>query len=112
MYAVIRTGGKQYKVEEGDILRVEKLEAEKGDTVTFADVLLLGGGEFAIGSPTVKGAQVSASVVRQLRDKKILVFKMKRRKRYRRTIGHRQYLTEVRIIKISKDEEAFTGHGT
>ncbi|MGD0819653.1 MAG: 50S ribosomal protein L21 [Desulfomonilia bacterium] len=103
MYAVIRTGGKQYKVEEGDILRVEKLEAEKGDTVTFADVLLLGGDEFAIGSPTVKGAQVSASVVRQLRDKKILVFKMKRRKRYRRTIGHRQYLTEVRITKISKD---------
>jgi len=103
MYAVIRTGGKQYKVEEGDILRVEKLEAEKGDTVTFADVLLLGGDEFAIGSPTVKGAQVSASVVRQLRDKKILVFKMKRRKRYRRTIGHRLYLTEVRITKISKD---------
>ena len=103
MYAVIRTGGKQYKVEEGDILRVEKLQAEKGDTVTFADVLLLGGDEFAIGSPTVKGAQVSASVVRQLRDKKILVFKMKRRKRYRRTIGHRQYLTEVRITKISKD---------
>jgi large subunit ribosomal protein L21 len=103
MYAVIRTGGKQYKVEEGDILRVEKLEAEKGDTVTFADVLLLGGDEYAIGSPTVKGAQVSASVVRQLRDKKILVFKMKRRKRYRRTIGHRQYLTEVRITKISKD---------
>jgi large subunit ribosomal protein L21 len=103
MYAVIRTGGKQYKVEEGDILRVEKLEAEKGDTVTFADVLLLGGDEFAIGSPMVKGAQVSASVVRQLRDKKILVFKMKRRKRYRRTIGHRQYLTEVRITKISKD---------
>ncbi len=103
MYAVIRTGGKQYKVEEGDILRVEKLEAEKGDTVTFADILLLGGDEYAIGSPTVKGAQVSASVVRQLRDKKILVFKMKRRKRYRRTIGHRQYLTEVRITKISKD---------
>ena len=103
MYAVIRTGGKQYKVEEGDILRVEKLEAEKGDTVTFADILLLGGDEYAIGSPTVKGAQVSASVVRQFRDKKILVFKMKRRKRYRRTIGHRQYLTEVRITKISKD---------
>ena len=103
MYAVIRTGGKQYKVEEGDILRVEKLQAEKGDTVTFADVLFLGGDEFAIGSPTIKGATVSASVVRQFRDKKILVFKMKRRKRYRRSIGHRQYLTVVRITKIAKD---------
>jgi large subunit ribosomal protein L21 len=103
MYAVIRTGGKQYKVEEGDILRVEKLEAVKGDSITFDDVLLVGGEDYAIGSPTVKGAQVSASVVRQFRDKKIIVFKMKRRKRYRKTLGHRQYLTEVRITKISKD---------
>ncbi len=103
MYAVIRTGGKQYKVEEGDTLRVEKLEALKGDSVTFDDVLLIGGEDYAVGSPTVKGAQVSASVVRQLRDKKIIVFKMKRRKRYRRTQGHRQYLTEVLITKISKE---------
>ncbi|HVN71198.1 MAG TPA: 50S ribosomal protein L21 [Desulfomonilia bacterium] len=103
MYAVIRTGGKQYKVEEGDTIRVEKLDAEKGDTITFGDVLLLGGDEYVIGSPTVKGALVSASVVRQFRDKKIIVFKMKRRKRYRRTQGHRQYLTEVRITKISKE---------
>ena len=103
MYAVIRTGGKQYKVEEGDILRVEKIEAEKGDKVTFDDVLLVGGDDYAIGSPTVKGAQVSASVVRQFRDKKIIVFKMKRRKRYRKTQGHRQYLTEVRITQISKE---------
>lgn len=103
MYAVIKTGGKQYKVEEGDILRVEKLVAEKGDTVTFGDVLLIGGDECTIGSPTVKGAQVSASVIRQFRDKKIIVFKMKRRKRYRKTQGHRQYLTEVRITKISKE---------
>ena len=106
MYAVIKTGGKQYKVEEGDILRVEKLEAQKGDTVTFDDVLLIGGDEYAIGTPTVSGASVSASVVRQFRDKKIIVFKMKRRKRYRKTQGHRQYLTEVRITKISKDQEA------
>jgi large subunit ribosomal protein L21 len=103
MYAVIKTGGKQYKVEEGDILRVEKIEAEKGDKVTFDDVLLIGGDDYAIGSPTVKGAQVSASVVRQFRDKKIIVFKMKRRKRYRKTQGHRQYLTEVRITQISKE---------
>ncbi|HNQ85205.1 MAG TPA: 50S ribosomal protein L21 [Deltaproteobacteria bacterium] len=103
MYAVIKTGGKQYKVEEGDIVRVEKIEAEKGDAVTFDNVLLIGGDEYAIGTPTVKGASVSASVVRQFRDKKIVVFKMKRRKRYRKTQGHRQYLTEVRITKISKD---------
>ncbi len=103
MYAVIRTGGKQYKVEEGDTLRVEKLEAQKGDTITFDDVLLIGGEDYSLGSPTVKGAQVSASVVRQLRDKKIVVFKMKRRKRYRKTQGHRQHLTEVLITKISKD---------
>jgi len=103
MYAVIKTGGKQYKVEEGDIVRVEKIEAEKGDAVTFDNVLLIGGDEYAIGTPTVKGASVSASVVRQFRDKKIDVFKMKRRKRYRKTQGHRQYLTEVRITKISKD---------
>ncbi|NMD39574.1 MAG: 50S ribosomal protein L21 [Deltaproteobacteria bacterium] len=103
MYAVIKTGGKQYKVEEGDIVRVEKIEAEKGDAVTFDNVLLIGGDEYAIGTPPVKGASVSASVVRQFRDKKIVVFKMKRRKRYRKTQGHRQYLTEVRITKISKD---------
>ncbi len=103
MYAVIKTGGKQYKVEEGDIVRVEKIEAEKGDAVTFDNVLLIGGDEYAIGTPTVQGASVSASVVRQFRDKKIVVFKMKRRKRYRKTQGHRQYLTEVRITKISKD---------
>jgi large subunit ribosomal protein L21 len=103
MYAVIRTGGKQYKVEEGDILRVEKLHAGKGDTVTFDDVLLIGGDSLEVGSPTVKGAQVSASVIRQFRDKKIVVFKMKRRKRYHKKQGHRQYLTEVRITKIAKD---------
>ncbi len=103
MYAVIKTGGKQYKVEEGDIVRVEKIEAEKGDAVTFDNVLLIGGDEYAIGTPTVKGASVSASVVRQFRDKKIVVFKMKRRKRYRRTQGHRQYLTEIRITKIEQE---------
>jgi len=103
MYAVIRTGGKQYKVEEGDILHVEKLEAEKGDSVTFDEVLLIGGEDYTIGTPTVNGAKVSASVVRQFRDKKIIVFKIKRRKRYRKTQGHRQYLTEVRITGITKD---------
>jgi large subunit ribosomal protein L21 len=112
MYAVIRTGGKQYKVEEGDTLQVEKLEALKGDTVTFGDVLLIGGEDYTIGSPTIKGAQVSASVLRQFKDKKIVVFKMKRRKRYRKTIGHRQNLTEVRITKIAKEVGGESSHGT
>jgi large subunit ribosomal protein L21 len=106
MYAVIKTGGKQYKVEEGDTIRVEKLPAEKGDTVTFDTILLIGGDEYVIGSPTVSGAQVSGQVVRQLKDKKIIVFKMKRRKRYRRKQGHRQELTELRITSIVKGKEA------
>jgi large subunit ribosomal protein L21 len=106
MYAVIKTGGKQYKVEEGDTIRVEKLPAGKGDTVTFDTILLIGGDEYVIGSPTISGAQVSAQVLRQLKDKKIIVFKMKRRKRYRRKQGHRQELTELRITSIVKGKEA------
>ena len=106
MYAIIQNGGKQYKVEEGDTIRVEKLSAEKGDTITFGEILLIGGEEYLVGSPTVDGAQVSAQVVRQFRDKKIIVFKMKRRKRYHRKHGHRQDLTEVRITSIAKGKEA------
>jgi len=106
MYAVIRTGGKQYKVEEGDTIRVEKLTAGKGDTVTFDTVLFIGGDEYVVGSPNVGGAKVSASVVRQLKDKKIIVFKLKRRKRYHKKQGHRQELTEVRITSIEKGKEA------
>jgi large subunit ribosomal protein L21 len=106
MYAVIRTGGKQYKVEEGDTIRVEKLTAEKGDTVTFDTVLFIGGDEYVVGSPNVSGAKVSASVVRQLKDKKIIVFKFKRRKRYHKKQGHRQELTEIRITSIEKGKEA------
>jgi large subunit ribosomal protein L21 len=102
MYAVIKTGGKQYKVEEGDTIRVEKLAGEKGDTVTFDDILMIGGEEYVVGSPTISGARVDGRVVRQFRDKKIIVFKMKRRKRYRRKQGHRQDLTEVRITGIEK----------
>lgn len=106
MYAVIKTGGKQYKVEEGDTIRVEKLAGEKGDTITFNEILMIGGDEYVIGSPVIDGAQVSATVVRQFKDKKIIVFKMKRRKRYRRKQGHRQELTEVRITGIAKGKEA------
>jgi large subunit ribosomal protein L21 len=106
MYAVIKTGGKQYKVEEGDTIRVEKLAGDKGDTITFDSILLIGGDEYVVGSPTVNGAQVNAQVVRQLKDKKIIVFKMKRRKRYHRKQGHRQELTELRITSIEKGKEA------
>jgi large subunit ribosomal protein L21 len=101
MYAVIRTGGKQYKVAPDDTLQVEKIEGEAGDTVAFADVLMIGGeGEPKIGAPTVPGAQVSAEVVEQGRGPKIIIFKKKRRQNYRRKKGHRQDLTTVRILEI------------
>ncbi len=100
MYAVIRTGGKQYKVEEGDKIKVEKIVAEKGDDVVFDDVLFLGGEDYKLGDPNVEGAAVKGRVVRQMRDKKIIVFKMKRRKSYHKKQGHRQNLTEVEITKI------------
>jgi len=106
MYAVIKTGGKQYKVEEGDTIRVEKLAGEKGDTITFNEILMIGGDEYVVGSPLIEDAQVSATVVRQFKDKKVIVFKMKRRKRYHRKQGHRQELTEVRITSIAKGKEA------
>jgi large subunit ribosomal protein L21 len=106
MYAVIQTGGKQYKVEEGDRIQIEKLEAESGDTVTFDDVLFIGGDEYKLGEPKLAGATVTGTIVRQLRAKKIIVFKMKRRKGYHKKQGHRQYLTEVSIIKIDTGKEA------
>ena len=106
MYAVIKTGGKQYKVEEGDIIRVEKLPAQKGDTITFDDILFLGGDEYILGTPKIEDAQVSAKVLRQMRDKKIIVFKMKRRKRYRKKQGHRQDLTEICITRIEAGKGA------
>ena len=101
MYAVIKTGGKQYRVNEGDRLRVEKLEGAVGDTVELAEVLMLGGENVAIGTPLVQGAKVSAQIVGQGLGKKIIVFKMKRRKRYRRKNGHRQPFTELKVMGIS-----------
>jgi large subunit ribosomal protein L21 len=101
MYAVIATGGKQYRVNEGDKVRVEKLTGEKGDVVVFDRVLMLGGeGEAKIGAPTVDGATVEAEIKSQDRDRKIIVFKFKRRKKYRRKYGHRQPFTELQITKI------------
>src|ERR1700722_8004415 len=104
MYAVIKTGGKQYKVAQGDRLRVEKLAAGVGDTVTFDEVLLIGGGEASalkIGSPLVKGASVQAKIIAQDRAKKIIVFKFRRRKNYRRKNGHRQPFTALEITGIT-----------
>jgi len=101
MYAVIKTGGKQYKVAQGDKLRVEKLTANVGDTVTFNEVLLVGGEAIKIGAPLVAGAKVEAKVVAQDREKKIIVFKFRRRKNYRRKNGHRQPFTALEITGIT-----------
>jgi large subunit ribosomal protein L21 len=100
MYAVIRTGGKQYRVAEGDTLRIEKLEGDVGSAISFGEVLLVGGETTKVGKPLVAGANVSAQIVAQDRAKKIIVFKMRRRKNYRRKNGHRQYYTEVKITGI------------
>ena len=101
MYAVIKTGGKQYKVAEGDFLKVEKLVGEIGDNVEFAEVLMIGGETIAIGVPIVAGATVTARIAAQGKDKKILVFKSKRRKGTRKLRGHRQHKTVLKIEKIS-----------
>jgi large subunit ribosomal protein L21 len=101
MYAVIKTGGKQYRVSEGDRLRVEKLPGEPGAQVTFDEVLMIGGEKVAVGTPVVKGAKVRAEIVTQGRDKKVIVFKFRRRKNYRRKRGHRQPFTELKITSIS-----------
>jgi len=102
MYAVIKTGGKQYRVEEGDILRVERLDVEPKNTFSFDQVLFLEkDGNVNIGRPVVSGASVEAEVIRHDRAKKIVIFKSHRMKTYRRTQGHRQGFTEVRIKGIT-----------
>lgn len=101
MYAVIKTGGKQYRVQPGDLLRVEKLEGEKGTKIKLDQVLMIGGeGTPRIGKPLVAGASVSAEIVVTDRAKKIIVFKFRRRKNYRRKNGHRQPFTQLRINSI------------
>lgn len=103
MYAVIKTGGKQYKVAEGDILKIEKLDAESGDVVAFDEVLMLGGdGDAVVGSPTVDGAKVTGEVLDVRKDKKVLVFKKRRRQNYRRKKGHRQWIAVVSVAEILK----------
>ena len=101
MFAVIKTGGKQFRVQEGDILDVEKLDLEEGKKVTFDNVLLIEDDKNTlIGTPVVEKAQVVGEIVDNFKDKKVLVFKKKRRKQYRKTTGHRQMLTRVKIEKI------------
>jgi large subunit ribosomal protein L21 len=101
MYAIIATGGKQYTVSEGDIIKVEKLGVEAGDTVTFDQVLFVNNGEAKVGDPTVAGASVTASVVKEARDKKVIVYKYKRKTGYHKKNGHRQSFTQVKIEKIN-----------
>ena len=104
MYAVIKTGGKQYKVAKDEVVSVEKLTGEAGDSVQFEEVLLLGEGDkTTTGTPLIQGAMVTGEVVEQTRGKKIIVFKKKRRKNHRRRNGHRQDLTAVRITDILTD---------
>ncbi len=110
MYAVIRTGGKQYRVTAGDELTVERLAAEPGETVQFNEVLLLGGETPTVGAPLVSGAAVQAEVVDQLRGPKLYSFKRRRRKHSsKRLKGHRQDLTTVRVTEILGDGGAETG---
>lgn len=101
MFAVIQTGGKQYRVAEGDRLRVEKLAGDVGAKITFDKVLLVAGDSVKVGTPLVSGAKVSAEIVAQDRDKKVIVFKFRRRKNYRRKQGHRQPFTELKITGVS-----------
>jgi large subunit ribosomal protein L21 len=101
MYAVIKTGGKQYRVSQGSRLRVEKLPGDVGQKVEFAEVLMVGGEKIAVGKPFVAGAKVTAEIVAQDRDRKIIVFKIRRRKRYRRKAGHRQPYTELHVTGVS-----------
>ena len=102
MYAVIKSGGKQHRVEPGEVLRLEKLDASEGETVNFDQVMMCGEGEnIQIGTPFVDGVAVTAEVVSHGRGDKITIIKMRRRKHYRRQAGHRQYFTEVKIKEIS-----------
>jgi large subunit ribosomal protein L21 len=101
MFAIIKTGGKQYKVAANDVIKVEKLVGASGDTIEFSDVLMMGeGSSVKVGEPLVSNARVCGTVLDQIRDDKVIIFKKNRRHNYRRKNGHRQYLTVVRITDI------------
>jgi len=102
MYAVIKSGGKQHRVEEGEVLNLEKLNAEAGETVNFEEVLMIGEGtDLQIGAPFLEGSKVTAEVIEQGRGDKVTIIKFRRRKHYRRQAGHRQSYTKVKITEIS-----------
>jgi large subunit ribosomal protein L21 len=107
MFAVIRTGGKQYRVTPNAVLKVEKLDAEPGSTITFTDVLAVGGeGGLTVGSPLVAGASVTATVIAQDRLDKVIIFKKRRRQNSRRKNGHRQHVTVLRVAGFARNGEA------
>ncbi|HFC93282.1 MAG TPA: 50S ribosomal protein L21 [Leucothrix mucor] len=102
MYAIFTTGGKQYRVAEGDVIRIEKLDAEEGASVDFDNVLMIGGGDdVQVGAPYIEGGKITALVRAQERAKKVEIIKFRRRKHYQKRTGHRQYVTQVEIKKIS-----------
>jgi len=102
MYAVIKSGGKQHRVEAGEVLRLEKLQAAEGDTVDFDQVMMVGeGADIKVGAPFVEGGKVTAEVVAHGRGDKVKIIKMRRRKHYRRQAGYRQWYTEVKIKEIT-----------
>ena len=101
MFAVIKTGGKQYTVHENDVLWVEKLDAEPGTSIVLDEVLMMSDGKnVTVGKPTIAGETIKATVIEQMRDRKVIIFKKKRRHNYRRKKGHRQHLTVLKIEKI------------
>jgi large subunit ribosomal protein L21 len=103
VYAIIKTGGKQYKVSPGDVLDIERIKGETGDTVEFDTVITVADGDSVqVGTPTLDGVSVTAELEEQYRGKKIVVFKIKRRKGYRRRQGHRQDLSRVRVLEINQ----------
>ena len=101
MYAVIKTGGKQYRVAKNDVIKIERLDGEAGAEIVFSEVLMLGGDNPVVGAPRVAGATVTGTVLEQAKGEKVIIFKKRRRKNYRRRNGHRQLLTVVRIADIA-----------
>ena len=102
MYAVVKTGGKEYRISQGDLIRVEKLEGKVGDQVTMKDILMVSHeGQVQVGNPLLANAVITGEIVQQVKGKKVLTYKMKRRKNYRRTKGHRQTYTYIRVNDIT-----------
>jgi large subunit ribosomal protein L21 len=104
MFAVLKNGGKQYKVEENQILKFEKIDAALGEEIKIEEVMMIGGSKVSVGSPYVKGASVTIQVVDQDKDDKVIIFKKRRRKNYRRKNGHRQPISLVKIVSISMEK--------